>query len=85
MIPLKMRIILFFLSLGGHLTLMLLKLSGVYLVERLKGRSGARAFQKELISRGVPKEAAHALAKQYTSTMSLREMIGLVTSITTAR
>jgi len=77
----KLRAIGFVLRMIGSATVLVFKLTGVYLVETWRRRAAVRRFRLELTERGVPGEAAQVLSKQYSSTLSLREMIKLARSM----
>ena len=77
----KLRAIGFVLRMIGSATVLMFKLTGVYLVEMWRKRAAVRRFRLELRERGVPVEAAQVLSKQYSSMLSLREMIKLARSV----
>ena len=76
-----LHIILFVLRLIGSISVLTAKLSVIYFVHRWKRVKAARAFRKELVLKGVSKEGARILSKNYKSTVSLRKIIKIASSL----
>ena len=52
---------------GGHLSKLVLNLVFIWLTLGWKVRKARKAFEKELVKGGMPKEAAKKLGKKYSS------------------
>lgn len=65
---------------GLHLSKLVLSLGFIWLTLGWKVRKAKKAFEKELVKSGMPKEAARILAKKYSSVKDevMRQLWGSV-------
>ena len=63
----KTKTVLAILNVSAHVATLLCNLFVIWLTLDWKTRKAKKAFQKELVKSGMPKEVARILAKKYSS------------------